>query len=165
MTSSTMQGAQEAPVHVRSGECEARWWVGGLAELQLTGAQTGGRVSILIITDPPFSAAPLHVHHDDDETFLILEGSATFEVGGEVFEARPGDVVFGPRGVPHRFTTGPDGLKVVFVMTPAGLEDLVREMSIPAATREVPPPSDEEPDLDEMQRIARAHRCELLLET
>jgi quercetin dioxygenase-like cupin family protein len=165
MTTNTTQDATaEAPALVRAGEGEARWWLGGLAELQLTAEQTGGRLSLLTVTDPPGSSSPFHVHHDDDETFVLLAGSATFDVGDESFEARAGDVVFGPRGVRHRYTVGPDGLTVLFIMTPGGFERLVRDMSEPALARELPPAGDEEPDLDELQAIARRHRCELLLD-
>jgi quercetin dioxygenase-like cupin family protein len=33
--------------------------------------------------------------------FYVLEGQHVFTVGGMEFEAGPGDLVFGPRGVPH----------------------------------------------------------------
>lgn len=156
------QQTQEQPVITRAGEGEARWWLGGLAELKLTAEQTGGRQTIVEVTDPPNAGSPFHVHYDDDETFFILEGSATFDVGDETFVAGPGDVVFGPRGVRHRYTTGPDGLRVLFIMNPGGFEGLVRDMSEPAQRRELPPPSDEEPDYEALQRIALAHRCEIL---
>lgn len=164
MTNDTIPGAAAAPHITRAGEGEARWWVGCLAEVQLTAEQTGGALSVLTITDPPDTGAPLHVHHHDDETFILLEGSAVFEVGGETIEARAGDVVFGPRGVPHRYTTGPDGLKVVFVMTPGGFERLVRDMSDPASSRTVPPAGHPMPEVEAMDAIARRHGCELLLD-
>lgn len=158
-----MQGeVSEAPAITRAGEGEARWWFGGLAELKLTAAQTGGRLTIVEVTDPPHSSAPFHVHYHDDETFWILEGGATFDVGDQTFEAGPGDVVFGPRGVRHRYSVGPDGLRVLFIMTPGGFEGLVRDMSVPAERRELPPPSGEEPDLERLGEIARAHACEIL---
>ena len=47
-------------------------------------------------------------------------------------------------------------------MTPGGFEDLVIAMSKPAASRTLPPPSDEEPDWEWVDAVARAHGCELL---
>jgi len=149
------------PALARQGEGEARWWVGGLAEIHLTGAQTGGRLSVLEITDGPDATAPLHVHHREDETFVILEGEAEFEVGDMRFTARAGDTVFGPRGVPHRYTAGPAGCRLLFVMTPSGFEDLVRDMSVPAPARTLPP-QDMEIDWEHVARVAEAHGCELL---
>lgn len=151
-----------AAAFTRAGEGEARWWFGGLAEITLTAAETGGALSVIDVTDPPGAPAPLHVHHREDETFYILEGHATFEVGGEVVQAGPGDTVFGPRGVPHRYTVGDSGCRMLFIMTPGGFEDLVRETSVPAGSRTLPPPMEEEPDWERVDAIARAHGCEVL---
>ena len=150
------------PVATRAGEGEALWWVGGLAEIKVTGEQTGGLLSIIEITDPPNIEAPLHVHHREDEGFWILEGDATFEVGDTTIEAHAGDFVWGPRGVPHRYSTGDAGCRMLFVMTPGGFEDLVRGMSTPAQSRTLPPPSDEEPDWEHVAAVAKANGCELL---
>ena len=151
-----------APAITRIGEGEALWWFNCLAEVKLTAEQTGGALTIVEITEPPGSAAPLHVHHRDDETFWILEGDLTFEVGGETIHASAGDAVFGPRGVPHRYTVGPSGCRMLFIMTPGGFETLVREMSAPAERRELPPPPDAEPDWGRVAAIALANGCELL---
>jgi mannose-6-phosphate isomerase-like protein (cupin superfamily) len=151
-----------APAAVRRGEGEARWWFACLAEIKLTADQTGGALSIVEITEPPGSASPLHVHYRDDETFWILEGDATFEVGDTVVHAGAGDVLFGPRGVPHRYTVGENGCRMLFIMTPGGFETLVREMSAPAEERTLPPPSDEQPDWAHVAAVARANGCDLL---
>ena len=153
------------PASTPAGEGEALWWFDGLAELKLTAQQTGGALSILEITEPPNALpAPLHVHHREDETFWMLEGSATFEVGDLAIEASAGDCVFGPRGVPHRYTPGPEGCRMLFIMTPGGFENLVRGMSVPAARRTLPPPmpDGEEPDWEMVARVARENGCELL---
>jgi mannose-6-phosphate isomerase-like protein (cupin superfamily) len=153
--------AAPAPVVARRDEAEARWWVGCLARIHLTAADTGGHLSVLEITEPPNAEGPLHVHHREDETFVILEGEAEFEVGDLRFRAGPGDVVFGPRGVPHRFATGPEGCRLLFVMTPGGFEDLVRGMSVPAAAPTVPP-ADLQIDWEAAARVAEANGCEIL---
>ncbi len=114
------------------------------------------------MTEPPGAQAPLHVHHREEEAFWILEGSATFEVGDTTIEARAGDYLFGPRDIPHRYTAGDAGCRMLFICTPGGFEDLVREMSEPAESRTLPPPSEEEPDFERVAAVAEAHGCELL---
>jgi hypothetical protein len=52
---------------------------------------------------------------------------------------------------------------MLFIMTPGGFEDLVLEMSEPAGSRSLPPPSDEEPDWERIAAIAEAHGNELLM--
>jgi quercetin dioxygenase-like cupin family protein len=151
-----------APALIRRGEGEARWWFASLAEITLTAEQTGGLLSIIEITEPPGSAGPLHVHHREDETFWILDGEVTFEVGGSTINAGAGDVVFGPRDVPHRYTVGDGGCRMLFIMTPGGFEGLVRDMSVPAQRRTLAPPSDQEPDWEHVAAVAKAYGCELL---
>jgi quercetin dioxygenase-like cupin family protein len=157
-----VQERREAPVATPRGAGEAIWWLGALAELKVTAEQTGGRLSVLEVTEPPDASGPLHVHHREDETFLVLAGAVTFEIGGEAIPAAAGDVVFAPRRVPHRYTTGPEGCRLLYVMTPGGFERLVREMGVPATDRTLPPPAVEEPDPARIDAIARAHGCELL---
>jgi mannose-6-phosphate isomerase-like protein (cupin superfamily) len=146
----------------QSGEGEARWWFDALAEIKVTAEQTGGLLSIIEITEPPNSAGPLHVHHREDEGFWILDGDVTFEVGDVTIEASAGDFAFGPRGIPHRYTVGDTGCRMLYVLTPGGFEGLVREMSVPAESRTLPPASDEEPDWEHVAAVAKAHGCELL---
>ncbi|HET7567771.1 MAG TPA: cupin domain-containing protein [Gaiellaceae bacterium] len=42
--------------------------------------------------------------HEDDEVYVVLEGSGVLEVGGESVPVRQGDAVFVEAGAEHRFT-------------------------------------------------------------
>jgi quercetin dioxygenase-like cupin family protein len=150
------------PVIVRADEGEARWWFEALVVIRATASDTGGQMTIVEVTEPPGHEAPLHVHRREDEAFYILQGSATIQVGDESFEVGPGDYAFGPRDIPHRYSIGPDGCRMLFICTPGGFEKLVREMSVPAESRTLPPPSDEEPDWEHVAAVAEANGCELL---
>jgi quercetin dioxygenase-like cupin family protein len=151
-----------AAAAVKSGEGEARWWFGHLAEIKATAADTGGQLTIVEVTAPPGLEAPLHVHHREDEAFWILEGQVTLEVGEDSIEASAGDYAFGPRDIPHRYTVGDAGCRMLFICTPGGFERLVMDMSEPAASRTLPPPA-EPPDMEWVQAIARKYGCELLV--
>lgn len=150
------------PVAVRSDDGEARWWFAGLAVIKATAGDTGGHMTIVEMTEPPGAEAPLHVHHREDEAFWILEGAVTLQVGDTATEATAGDYVFGPRDIPHGYKVGDAGCRMLFICTPGGFEDLVREMSEPAGRRTLPPPSDDEPDMERVAAIAEAYGCELL---
>lgn len=150
------------PVAVSTDEGEARWWFGSLAVIKATAADTGGQMTIVEITESPGTEAPLHVHHREDEGFWILEGDVTFEVGDTTIEAHTGDYVFGPRDIPHRYTVGDAGCRMLFIFTPGGFEDVVIGMSEPAGSRTLPPPSDEEPDWERIAAVAQEHGAELL---
>jgi quercetin dioxygenase-like cupin family protein len=147
---------------VRAEEGEARWWLGALAVIRATAADTGGRVTVVDVTDPPGVEAPLHVHHREDEAFWILDGDVTFEVGGKTIEASAGDFVFGPRDIPHRYKVGDAGSRMLFILTPGGFEELVRATSDPAQSRTLPPPDHPLPDEDRMAAALAAAGCGLM---
>jgi len=150
------------PAFVASDEGEARWWSAGLAVIKVTAADTGGQMTIIEVTEPPGTEAPLHVHHNEDEAFWVLDGDVTFEIGQTTIEAHAGDYAFGPRHIPHRYAVGEAGCRMLFMLTPGGFEDLVMAMSEPAGARTLPPPSSEEPDMAQIKAIAEAHGGEVL---
>jgi quercetin dioxygenase-like cupin family protein len=154
------------PLAVRKNEGEARWWFGALAEIKATAADTGGQMTIVEVTEHPGAEAPLHVHRRDDEGFWVLEGDVTFEVGDTSIEAGPGDYVFGPRDIPHRFTVGDHGCRMLFILVPGGIEDVIRATSEPAQSRTLPPPPEAEPSPEEIEglkAIVKGHGYELLV--
>jgi mannose-6-phosphate isomerase-like protein (cupin superfamily) len=118
---------------------QQRWFFGMLAEVKASAADTGGQYTLVEITAPPGLQAPLHVHYREDEGFYVLEGTVTIQVGDETVELGPGQHAYGPRDIPHRFTVGPDGARMIWVLTPTGFEDFVDEVSVPAEVATVPP--------------------------
>jgi mannose-6-phosphate isomerase-like protein (cupin superfamily) len=137
------------------GEGEAWWWFGGLATIKATGEQTGGRYSLVEILVPEFPKEEglLHVHHFEDEGFYVLEGEMTFYIGDQTKKARPGSFLFGPKDVPHAFTVESGPARLLFLLSPAGMEGLIREMGEPARSLTIPPQPEEPPDEAEMERI------------
>src|SRR5687768_1902373 len=162
MAQETVSRQELQPVAVGKDAGDARWWFGSLAVIKATAADTGGQMAIIEITEPPGAEAPMHVHHKEDEAFWILEGEVTFEVGGMTIAATAGDYAFGPRDVPHRYRVGASGCRMLFIVTPAGFEDLVRLISVPAAGRTFPPTPQEPADLAELGEVIAGYGCEIL---
>ena len=134
------------------GEGEALWWFGALATIKATAEQTGGRYTLVEILAPEGEGV-LHVHHFEDEGFYILEGELTFYVGEQTIKAQPGSFLFGPKDVPHAFTVDRGPARLLFVLSPAGMEGLIREMGEPARSLSIPPQPEEEPAEAEMERL------------
>ncbi len=160
-------GAETMTAHTaETNEGEALWWAGALAVIKADSRHTGGHMAVIEVTEPPGAEAPLHVHHREDEGFWVLDGGVTFEVGGTSFEAGPGDFAFGPRDVPHRYVVGDKGCRLLFIVTPGGFENLVRQMSEPASSRTLPPedpdPATVEPDMAAMVALTGDYGIELL---
>jgi quercetin dioxygenase-like cupin family protein len=62
-----------------------------------------------------------HLHHDQDEWFMVLEGEFLFEVGEERRRLETGDSLIAPRRVPHVWAHVGDGRgRILIAFTPAG---------------------------------------------
>jgi quercetin dioxygenase-like cupin family protein len=121
------------------GEGEALWWLGMLATMKATKEQTGGHYAVVEITAPDGYEAVLHVHHQEDEGFYILEGELTFYVGEKAIKARPGSYLFGPKDIPHSFIVDSGPARLLFILSPAGMEGLIREIGESARSLSIPP--------------------------
>ena len=80
-------------------------WFGGLGvRFMIDGVQTGGSFALVEHPiGPRVLAAPMHTHRYEDEYTYVLEGEVGVQIGDEVRIARPDDLVFKPRNVPHAF--------------------------------------------------------------
>jgi uncharacterized cupin superfamily protein len=56
------------------------------------------------VIEPGKRGCPYHLHHAQEEMFIILEGTGTLRVAGEMLPIRAGDVIFMPAGpeYPHQ---------------------------------------------------------------
>lgn len=97
----------------------------------LRGETTGGRFSLTeSLMQTGTEQAPLHVHSREDETFYVVEGRIEAIVGEEKRTLGPGGSVFLPRGIPHRIhTVGNQPVRLLMLLTPAGLEKFFDEIN------------------------------------
>jgi quercetin dioxygenase-like cupin family protein len=76
------------------------------------GERHGSSVSFFIVDGREGTGPGPHTH-PYDETFIVLEGGATFTVDGRDVEAASGTVIVVPAGAVHGFTIGPEGMRSV----------------------------------------------------
>src|SRR6266480_3917330 len=121
------------------GEGEALWFNGGLSLLKATADQTEGRFTIMEVLAPKGFAAPLHIHRNEDEFFLVLAGEIRVQHGETVIEAVGGSFVHGPRGIAHSFHVDSPEARMLLFFGPAGVEGFFREGGKPAESLRLPP--------------------------
>ena len=81
---------------------------------ELVGADHGGVGVCVIFVDAPPGRGPSSHTHPYEEILIILEGEATFEVSGDEFVARTGDIAIIPPEAPHAFrNTGAGPLRQI----------------------------------------------------
>ncbi|HEX2085454.1 MAG TPA: cupin domain-containing protein [Solirubrobacteraceae bacterium] len=112
------------PVVVRPGEGLR---VGNVEFLALS--EDTPRFNLSIFTMSPGRHGPAaHVHEEEDDAFLILEGELTFLFGEEEVAAGPGTFVLVPPGVEHTFANRTDApVRAVNVHAPAGFDLRLRD--------------------------------------
>ena len=105
--------------------------------LLLVGEETGGALTCGEYAAQPASVGPPpHYHPDADETFYVLDGEFTMQVGDRTVKAGAGGVVFVPRGVLHSVANlGTAPARLFFVYAPAGIERYWEELVATQAAR------------------------------
>ena len=143
------------------GEGSAWWFLGTLSYVKATSEMTRSAFGLVEQLIPVGFASPYHVHRAEDEAFYVIAGQVSFVCRDRWLKAGPGAFVFGPRDIPHGFRVdGTDPAKLLVLVTPGGFERFVVEMSEPARTAALPPPS--QPDMQKLLRVAAKYNIEIL---
>ena len=81
----------------------------GRATKRFEGGNHGATVSFFLATTDPGDGPVLH-RQPYEETFIVQEGTATFEVDGETIEAGAGQIVIVEAGAAHKFVNSGGGI-------------------------------------------------------
>jgi quercetin dioxygenase-like cupin family protein len=138
------------------GKGEQFWFLGTLATIKVPGEAAQGRFALIEFLFPRHASPPLHTH-PQDESYIVQEGRLTVQAGEEWFNLVPGAPALVPMGVAHTFRVDSDTARVLVLSTPAGLERLVRDGSVPALTPTLPPSTAPRPSPEQLEAIFRAH--------
>lgn len=136
---------------------EPQWFLGTLVRPKLTGEQTGGRFALWEAVLPRDAAPPLH-SHPQDETFYLLDGDVLVWAGERPHPCAAGAAIFVPGGTPHSFRVLSDTARMLFLSTPAGIEEFVHALCEPATWPWLqPPPNGPRVPRDRLEAIEREH--------
>jgi hypothetical protein len=112
---------------------------------------------------PPGGSSPLHVHVDDEDTGVIVDGVLKTWCDGEIFDLGAGSCVSLPRNRPHaQLAVGTTPARVIAVYNNSHFADFIAAVGIPA-DRPPPPPGPPPPsELARLREIAAAHQLQIL---
>ena len=112
----------------------------------LSSLDTNGAYAIVESIAAPGCATPMHLHRNEAEQVLIIEGAYRIAVGEKVFEMSGGDSITLPRGVPHSWRNiSSEPGRMVVILTPAGFEQCVQTI------RNSPP--------EKLEAVAASYGC------
>lgn len=121
--------------------------------------ETGGALSLVEQIMPPGFESPWHIHHEEDESFYVIDGAVELVVEDRKMTLGTGDFAFGPRGIPHGFrVTGAAPTRLLLMTTGGRFADFIREASDPVD--EVQPSA--EPDIPRLIATAERHGLTIL---
>ncbi|MBA3978886.1 MAG: cupin domain-containing protein [Nitrosopumilus sp.] len=91
---------------------------GALFTIKVLTSETDGSYTILDVIHPPNVGPALHLHPKGSETFYIIKGDYEFILDGKSIKGKAGDVIYVPKGVPHRFVVGYNGGHALVISPP-----------------------------------------------
>ena len=136
--------------------------VGDLYRFLAVGEDTDGRYATIEAIVPPGGGPPPHIHSREEESFYILEGEITFQIGDDRVVATAGMFANMPIGSLHSFKNASnEPAKMLISVAPAGLEKMFFEVGQPVepGATTVPPPSREE--IEKLLAIAPRYGVEI----
>jgi quercetin dioxygenase-like cupin family protein len=140
------------------------WFLNTLVTVGVASEEGADGISVLESLAPRGDSPPLHVHHDEDEVFHVLEGELRFRVGNEELRAGPGETLLAPKGVPHTYRVESERGRWLVTTARGDFERFVRSFSRPAERDELPepagPPSPEQAEA--LAAACREHGIELV---
>ncbi|MFO0914779.1 MAG: cupin domain-containing protein [Pirellulales bacterium] len=118
--------------------------VGDVYRFLATGEDTDGKYCTFEAIVPPGSGPPPHIHSREEESFLVVEGEMTFQLGEDRIVASAGTFLNMPVGSLHCFKNESSKVaRMLISVAPAGLEKMFFEVGQPLADDQemAPPPS------------------------
>jgi quercetin dioxygenase-like cupin family protein len=114
-----------------SHEREDRWsevTPGERYIIRVTSEEMNGAYSMLEVVAGPRNGVPMHVHENEEEHFIILEGKMFVANGDSRAEVTAGSSITIGKGVPHAWCNLSEDapVRMLVLFTPGGLEELFR---------------------------------------
>lgn len=111
----------------------------------------GGRRSMSVVEflAPRGFGPPLHNHLEEDELFIVLDGTIALFTGGERHEAPTGTFAMLARGVPHTFQVLSESARIVNVTSSPSatprFDQMVAALGVPTDRLTIPEPGEIDP--------------------
>ncbi|TWU25247.1 Quercetin 2,3-dioxygenase [Novipirellula galeiformis] len=136
--------------------------VGDVYRFLATGKETDGKYATFEAIVPPGSGPPPHIHSREEESFLVLEGDVTFQLGDQRFVAGEGTFLNMPVGSLHCFKNESDKLaRLLISVAPAGLEEMFMEIGQPLSDEAKSAPQPSQADINRLVEAAPRYGVEI----
>jgi quercetin dioxygenase-like cupin family protein len=121
------------------------------ATVLVGGDENGGRFALVETIEIAGGEPPRHLHHEEDETLYVAEGTLRVWLAGNWIEVSTGAAIFLPRGVEHTFAVTTERARILALLTPAGFEGFYHDLGAGQAL----------PGLEQLVATAARYGCEI----
>lgn len=124
------------------------WFLNTYVQVRISGDKNADGISVLEHRAYYGDSPPLHIHHTEDEIFVVLEGEFRFVIGANEHRLKAGETILAPKGIPHAYRVESQaGGRWLTITTGHDFENFVKAVSRQAESDTLPeplgPPSDE----------------------
>lgn len=141
------------PVHVPADGGTAVFLDGHTYTTIMSKAQSNGEFSLVECVIPDGGATPPHRHHNESETFFVLEGELVVMAADEEHVLQAGGLVYVPKGTRHNFLNrSGKTVRMLALFSPGGMDGLFTDVGKPGVRGADAPP--EPPNFELMARVA-----------
>ena len=128
---------------ISAGDLPAAEWLqvtpGERFKIRTSVKETEGAYSVLEFVVDPRNGVHKHIHKNEDEHFIILEGSLHLAVGDKVLDVPAGASVTVTRGVQHAWCNLSDApVRMLSVFSPGHIEGLLKAIAARQSNDELP---------------------------
>ena len=135
--------------------------LGDLYTFLVSTEETNGAFAALEKIIRPENGPPPHIHHGNDETLYVMEGTFSFLVGDQIVKAETGTYVYVPRGTVHTFQNiGMSAGRLLVTITPSGFEKYFEVIGTPVSSLAEAFAIQAEPDLEMLMTLAPTYNLE-----
>lgn len=143
---------------------EMMWFLNVLACIPVSGLTSADGMSVVEQWAPHGDSPPLHIHHSQDEVFVVLSGRLRIHVDGRDLFLDAGGSALAPKGVAHSYRVeSPEGAHFMAITRGSDFETLVRSLGRPALRPELPEAMAPSPEaIAHLTRVCADNRIELV---
>jgi quercetin dioxygenase-like cupin family protein len=107
------------------------WFLNTHVTIRVSARDGSDGISVLEHHARQGDSPPLHIHHDEDEIFHVLEGEVRYRVGDQERRARVGETLLTPKGIPHTYRVETAEARMLTI-TRGEFENFIRAFGRPA---------------------------------
>ena len=98
--------------------------------IRTSAKETKGIYTMLEVVADPRNGVPIHIHKNEDEHFLVLEGTLHIVIGDITLDVRAGTAVTVSKGKPHAWCNLTEiPVRMLVIFSPGHIEGLFKEVA------------------------------------